>query len=187
MLHHPVLAHACMDVDGVLCRDPRPDENDDGDAYGRFLEDVPMRLVPNVEVGRLVTARLERYRPSTEAWLALAGVRYCELVMYQGTAEERRSRRDHGLFKADVYAHSKALLFVESSLVQAVTIASAAGKPVFCTDESRMVYPGDASGVTALQDLRWSAAYRTERAARRLVHCVPGLHALLKRTTTRRP
>lgn len=50
-----------------------------------------------------------------------------------------------------------------------------------------MVYPGDASGVTALQDLRWSAAYRTERAARRLVHRVPSLHALLKRTITPRP
>lgn len=185
VLHHPVLQQACMDIDGVLCRDPRPEENDDGDAYGRFLSDVPARLVPNVKVGRLVTARLERYRPSTEAWLDRAGIRYGDLVMYQGTAEERRSRGDHGSFKAQVYADSRALLFIESSLDQAVTIAAAAGKPVFCTDASRMVYPGDAPGITALQDLRWSMAYRSERAARRAVQRVPGLHGFLKSTFKR--
>lgn len=47
--------------------------------------------------------------------------------MYQGTAEERRSRGDHVLFKAGVYVRLKARLFVESHLDQAVTIVSAAG------------------------------------------------------------
>ena len=41
VLHHPRLAEACMDIDGVLCRDPTTRENDDGPRYAQFLSTVP--------------------------------------------------------------------------------------------------------------------------------------------------
>lgn len=142
-LHHDALADACMDVDGVLCRDPTTDENDDGDRYAAFLDTVPVRLVPAAKVGHLVTARLERYRPQTEAWLDRAGIRYGQLHMHPAaTAVERRADRSHATFKAAVYERTKAWLFIESEPHQAEEIANVTGRPVYCTDVRLMVYPG---------------------------------------------
>lgn len=58
-----------MDIDGVLCADPTPEENDDGEKYRHFLLNTPPLFIPKVTIGTLVTSRLEKYRPETEAWL----------------------------------------------------------------------------------------------------------------------
>lgn len=65
VLHHPVLNDACVDIDGVLCRDPTPAENDDGRKYREFLSTVEPTIVPGQRIGHLVTSRLEQYRPKT--------------------------------------------------------------------------------------------------------------------------
>lgn len=40
-MNHGILKKACLDIDGVLCVDPTPEENDDGPRYREFL------LTPN--------------------------------------------------------------------------------------------------------------------------------------------
>lgn len=173
ILHHSGLVDACMDIDGVLCRDPSDDENDDGDAYAGFLRDVPARLVPATEVGWLVTSRLERYRPQTEDWLARRGIRYRELVMHQAaSAEERRRERSHARHKAAVYARTKAWLFIESDLNQAVEIAELVGRPVYCTDRRVMVYPGVPVGAPprARQTAAWRLRERVRVERKRVGH-----------------
>lgn len=65
VMHHPVLANSCVDIDGVLCRNPTPQENDDGEEYRRFLADVEPLIVPSKPIGWLVTCRLEKYRELT--------------------------------------------------------------------------------------------------------------------------
>jgi orotate phosphoribosyltransferase len=164
VLHHECLTESCMDIDGVLCRDPSDVENDDGPRYREFLETVPVRYVPSVEVGCLVTSRLERYRPETEAWLARAGVRYRRLVMHPATSgAERRAAGDHGERKAKAYLDTAAPLFVESDLAQAVTIAGISGRPVYCTDAAQMVYPGSTveqlAAPTVGRSLAWQARH----------------------------
>lgn len=52
-----------MDIDGVLCADPTPEENDDGEKYRHFLLNTPPLFIPKVTIGTLVTSRLEKYRP----------------------------------------------------------------------------------------------------------------------------
>lgn len=147
VLHHKRLPDACMDIDGVLCRDPDDRENDDGEGYQRFLADVPARLVPAGEVGWLVTNRLERYRPETEAWLHEQGIRFRNLLMHPAdTAEERRAAADHAEHKARVYRETGAWLFIESDLRQAHRIADLSRKAVFCTDVREMVFPGVPTG-----------------------------------------
>ncbi|MCW2682650.1 MAG: orotate phosphoribosyltransferase [Blastococcus sp.] len=143
VLHHGQLSTVCMDIDGVLCRDPLDHENDDADRYRTFLSTVQPRLVPGQEVGWLVTSRLERYRAETEEWLRASGIRYGELLMHPAADIRQRQRAgDHAVHKAAAYRRTKAWLFIESDRSQAAEIARLAKRPVYCTDTRTMVYPG---------------------------------------------
>jgi orotate phosphoribosyltransferase len=144
LMHCAALANACVDIDGVLCRDPLPAENDDGRRYERFLCDVEPLVIPSHEVGWLVTSRLEKYRRHTEEWLARHGVRYRELrMMDYPSAAARRAAGAYASFKAEVYRATGASLFIESSSVLAPQIASLAGKPVFCSETRELLRAGD--------------------------------------------
>ena len=141
VLHHSALNSACVDLDGILCRDPDPAENDDGPEYRRFLQNVLPTMVPRERIGAIVTARLEKYRPETEHWLERHGIRYNRLVMLSGvSAEARAARRPHAAFKARYYRrHSEHDLFIESSLWQAKEILVRAGKPVLCWETRELI------------------------------------------------
>jgi orotate phosphoribosyltransferase len=143
LMHHPwVLSKTCMDIDGVLCRDPSPEENDDGTEYRRFLTSTDRRYLPTVPVRWLVTARLEKYRALTEEWLRANQVEYGELIMmdYPDMAA-RRAANAYASFKAEAYARTGALLFVESSSRLAAEVARLSGKSVFCLETRRMIDP----------------------------------------------
>jgi orotate phosphoribosyltransferase len=114
LMHHPwVLSKTCMDIDGVLCRDPTPEENDDGPEYRRFLQGADRRYLPSAPVRWLVTSRLEKYRAPTEEWLVASGVEYGELMMmdYPDMAA-RRAANAYASFKAEIYERTRAILFV---------------------------------------------------------------------------
>lgn len=141
-IFHSRLNSVCMDIDGVLCRNPTREENDDGPAYTQFLGCADPSYLPTEKVGWLVTCRLEKYRSQTEDWLAEWGVKYGELIMLDlPEARVRRQLRPNGQFKAEVYRYTGADMFFESSLTQSVQIANLAMKPVFCVDTRQMVYP----------------------------------------------
>lgn len=149
--HSSNLRDACMDIDGVLCRDPTPEENDDGARYLAFLENVePIRL-PTLPVGYLVTCRLEKYRGPTEAWLARHGVKHDHLLMMNLPDKAARQRSGaHAAYKANHYRSTGTAFFIESSLAQATEIADRACKPVFCTESRTVVFPGALSIGTSL-------------------------------------
>ncbi len=144
IMHHDVLGHACLDIDGVLCVDPTEADNDDGDNYRRFLLSAEPLHIPTIEVAHLVTSRLEKYRKETEEWLAANGVKYRQLHMIDlPTAAERRRLKMHHKFKAKVYREQKdTCLFIESERRQAVDIMQLTGKPVFCIETNQMYTPG---------------------------------------------
>lgn len=134
LFRSPLMARTCFDLDGILCGDCPAEDDDDGPRYRRFLAAATPQVVPRHPVRTIVTARLERYRPETEAWLAKAGIVYDRLVMLElATDAERRRTRPQGRFKAAAYvADEGAALFVESESWQAREIArAAAGKAVF--------------------------------------------------------
>jgi orotate phosphoribosyltransferase len=143
LMHHPwVLSKTCMDIDGVLCRDPTPAENDDGPEYQRFLQGADRRYLPSAPVRWLVTSRLEKYRAATEDWLAAHGVEYEELLMMDyADMAARRAANAYAPFKAEVYERTGAILFVESSAKLAPEIARLSGKSVFCTETRKMIDP----------------------------------------------
>lgn len=144
IMHNPCLANACFDIDGVLCVDPTSHENDDGPRYIEFLERTLPMVIPSVKVKHVVTSRLEKYRPQTEAWLARHGVQYEQLHMIDlPTAAERRRLNMHHKHKAKVYrSDPQATLFVESEPRQALEIMRASHKPVYCTEDNVMYMPG---------------------------------------------
>lgn len=141
-MHHTFLGQSCVDIDGVLCADPTNAENDDGPAYEEFLREARPLHKPSRKIAYLVTSRLEKYRPQTEAWLARHGIQYGKLVMLDLPSQNERQRRMvHGSFKADFYRRSNAVLFIESEYDQATMIAKVAGKPVLCTQTQEVVSP----------------------------------------------
>lgn len=129
--HSPATA---LDFDGVLCRECQADEDDDGPKYLRFLETAePLYLPRRCPVPLIVTARLEKYRPQTEAWLAKWGVVCRKLVMGPwSTLAERRAHYSAAEHKGQAYKKSQCLIFVESCPRQAKQIAQESGKRVIC-------------------------------------------------------
>lgn len=141
ILNHTVLEKCCFDIDGVLCVDPTEEQNDDGEKYREFLLNAPALFVPGCPIGTLVTSRLEKYRPETEAWLKRNNIRYNKLVMLDLPDMEARQRAaNHAVFKAAEYKASDYVLFLESSPQQAVDINRLTGKPVLCTENFEMVF-----------------------------------------------
>lgn len=143
LFHHPFMKSACVDIDGVLCRDPSEEENDDGNKYRHFISSVKPNIIPTQKIGWLVTCRLEKYRELTEEWLRRNNIVYDNLIMMDfHTREERISAGNHGKYKANVYDKVKADLFIESSTSQAKEIAKISGKPVICyRGDSKIIYP----------------------------------------------
>lgn len=144
-LTHARLTACCFDIDGVICPDPRPEQNDDGEEYLSFITNTPTKLRPLNKVGYIVTSRLEKYRTETERWLEENEISYGELFMHDApSAEARRQLGNHAEFKALIYKKlHDAELFIESDDGQARTIFQLTGKPVFCID-SQILYSNKA-------------------------------------------
>lgn len=141
-MHHWALQYMCMDIDGVICEDPKFRENDDGKRYHHFLKNAVPKIIPTQNVGKLVTARLEKYRSETEEWLRDNKVSYGDLVMMpQKSAQERMRAGNHAEFKAEIYKNSDSILFIESDYAQAVEICRISQKPVFCVGNKSMINP----------------------------------------------
>ncbi|MGZ8273857.1 MAG: phosphoribosyltransferase family protein [Burkholderiaceae bacterium] len=159
IMHRPFIGECCVDIDGVLCVDPTPVENDDGVEYGKFLLSARSLVIPSYPVGHLVTSRLEKYRKETEAWLEKCGVVYGALHMLDlPDGATRRRLGCHAEFKTKVFRklhYSK--LFVESEPHQARHIARHSGKPALCFTTQQLFGPSLSLG---------SLDYSAQRLAR---------------------
>lgn len=137
-----LLENACVDLDGVLCRDPLDHENDDGENYLKFISQVPLIYHPVKKIKSIVTSRLEKYRTQTEQWLEEKNINYDKLYMLNlPDAETRRKLKVYAKFKAEVYSYTKAEMFIESSAWQALEISRITGKTVFCMETMELLKP----------------------------------------------
>jgi orotate phosphoribosyltransferase len=133
------------DFDGILCRDCMPHEDDDGPRYQNFLRTAePLYPMRKVAIPLIVTARLERYRAETLAWLERNGMRAEKIIMGPWADNRERARVDIGAWKGEHYkAWSKGrtgikpLLFVESDERQAKRAAQVSGGLVVCPAAGR--------------------------------------------------
>ena len=144
ILNHTTLEKACFDIDGVLCADPLPEQNDDGEKYIDFILNAPPLFIPGSKIGTIVTSRLEKYRTQTETWLKANNVKYNDLVMLDlPDMAARQKANNHGGHKAKAYMAKPYVLFVESELNQAIQINKIAKKPVLCTANFEMIFDSE--------------------------------------------
>lgn len=133
------------DFDGILCRDCRPEEDDDGPRYLEFLRDAtPLYLTRKDPISMIVTARLEKYRPQTLEWLARHGVTVQTLIMGPWANNHDRAIADVSSYKARHFKEFmkrhhqvKPSLFIESEAFQAERIAKLSGGVVVCPAAGR--------------------------------------------------
>ena len=144
IMNHTTLEKACFDIDGVLCVDPTPEQNDDGPIYLDFIINAPPLFIPGSKIGTIVTSRLEKYRKETETWLKNNHVKYNDLVMLDLPDKEARQRANsHAEHKANTYKSKPYVLFVESSFSQAMEINRITKKPVLCTENFEMIFEAE--------------------------------------------
>lgn len=127
---------AC-DMDGILCEEPRVPDADSGPGLERYRQWIlgarPLMLPRMNPIKLVVTGRVERWRPETEAWLAKRGVRVERLVMHPAaTAGERDRAGDVAAMKGREFAASRCGIFIESDPRQCGTIHEVSGKVVIC-------------------------------------------------------
>lgn len=140
VLNHSHLKNMCVDLDGVLCLDPDDGQDDDGPNYLEFLNSTAALAIPRYRINSIVTARLEKYRAQTEAWLKANEIEYDNLFMLDlPSAAERRRAKAYARFKSEIYRSKKdCWLFVESNTAQAREIRERSGKSVLAFQE--MIY-----------------------------------------------
>jgi uncharacterized HAD superfamily protein/hypoxanthine phosphoribosyltransferase len=144
ILNHSSLEKACFDIDGVLCVDPTEDQNDDGPIYRDFVLNAPPLFIPGTKIGTIVSSRLEKFRAETEQWLAKNNVKYNNLVLLDLPDKEARMRANsHAIHKANTYKSGSYILFIESSLSQAIEINRITKKPVLCTENFEMIFDSE--------------------------------------------
>lgn len=131
---------ALLDFDGVLCPNVPHDKCSNEELYIDHIKNVEpfYHRIPKTRCHGIVTARLEKYRDITEAWLRKHNIRYRSLKMYPTEKEEVRDKnhiQEAANFKAKHFAESGAHFFIESELPEAIIIRRESGKFVICPNE----------------------------------------------------
>lgn len=134
LLGHPDLGRFAFDMDGVICEDPTV-VDDDGEVYGSHIAEIRPLNLPVVEVGAVITMRLEKWRSVTEAWLQRHGVAFRELVMCPAASVAARREMDYGRWKGEQALARGLEVFVESCKRQAAQIHRTSGLPCICLPE----------------------------------------------------
>ncbi|MEX0771821.1 MAG: phosphoribosyltransferase family protein [Balneolales bacterium] len=144
IMHRDKLEHFCVDIDGVVCKDPLKKDDDDGPAYLDFLKNAEPLMLPSRKVGCLVTGRLEKYRKETEYWLSKHNIQYHELHMLDlPDAKTRWKLRAAPIFKAKVYkSYPNSPLFIESDHAEALKISRLSGRDVLCFSSQQLIKQG---------------------------------------------
>ena len=142
MFHSQALILCCINLDGVICKDPTSSEDDDGENYINFLKNAIPFILPTYKIHSLVTNRLEKYRSETESWLKNHGIIYDNLIMLDLPSKEERQKQEiYGKNKARYYKNSNTRLFIESSYFEAKEICLLSGKDVYCVETNTVLTP----------------------------------------------
>lgn len=143
IFHNNLINSTCFDMDGVLCKDCLPHQNDDGELYIDFIKNVEPLFIPTKKIHTIITNRLEKYRSETVAWLERFNIEYDQLIMLDLPDKGERAKIDAGIdHKGKHYKKmTDTVLFIESSLNQSKSIALVSGKPVYCVDENIFIEP----------------------------------------------
>lgn len=161
ILHHNLMRHACLDIDGVLYVQPDAHELHDDELCVASIENATPLFTPSVHVAHLLTCRPERLRAQTEQWLQRHGVQYGQLHMCDIPGQIGPKDAATTAFKAQVYSQDPhAILFIENDEDVALDIMRKTSKPVFCIQANRMYAPGMSLPALKTQVMRKGLTFR---------------------------
>jgi hypoxanthine phosphoribosyltransferase len=138
--------NVAVDFDGILCQDCPRGSDDDGPRYLDFIRNAKPLYVPRkVPIPLIVTARIERYRAETVAWLQRHRINFYNLVMHPAATLAERNRDDIAAYKAKHFgewarhhiARPAPLMFIESEDWQARRISQLTGQLTVCPSTGR--------------------------------------------------
>ncbi|MEH6387406.1 MULTISPECIES: phosphoribosyltransferase family protein [Pseudomonas] len=176
ILHHNLMRHACLDIDGVLYVQPAAADVHDNESCAAFVENATPLFTPSVPVAHLITCRPEKYRAQTEQWLERHGVEYGQLHMLNSAGETGAKDDAITAFKADIYNQDPhAILFIENDEYTAMDIMRLTSKPVFCIQSNQMYAPGMSLPALKTQVMRKSLTFR-RKALGKLRRLMSGSH-----------
>lgn len=140
VLNHSILRKSCVDIDGVLCRDPVKEEYANPAKMLEFVRTVKPMATPDYKIKALVTWRPASLKTETVKWLRKHGIRYDKIYFRPGPYADKIGVANviKGRWKANVYQKEKAWLFIESNNNLAQHIHRYAKKPVLTTDMWRL-------------------------------------------------
>ena len=138
-----------VDLDGVLGEDCPTNVDDDGVLYRKWLNLAKPLLIPRFEINAVITSRLEKYRPATEAWLKRHGVRYKELIMLDLPSAKERTFDVVVHHKANAIRQADLEWYWESNWNEAEQIHQKTKLPILCVSNMRLV--GDPRKITPLE------------------------------------
>jgi uncharacterized HAD superfamily protein len=143
--HSQLTKHLAVDLDGILCDDPKKEQNDDGTRYLDFIGSARIKVRPQEKVKAIVTGRLEKYREQTEDWLQKNDIHYMHLFMNDAPSALYRRTEKFNItgFEVDQISHFKSVIlqeikptaFVESNLGQASNIHKITGISTYAFDD----------------------------------------------------
>tara|TARA_Y100000296_G_scaffold85485_1_gene121543 strand:+ start:193 stop:1218 length:1026 start_codon:yes stop_codon:yes gene_type:complete len=132
-----------LDFDGILSPNVPYEKSQNEEDYIDYITNVKPfyhRIPRTYKCKGIVTARLEKYRDVTEAWLKTHEIKYGFLKMYPTEKSEARDSNhivEAANFKSKVFTESGASFFVESEPAEAALMRSQVYRLVICPDEGR--------------------------------------------------
>jgi hypothetical protein len=132
-----------LDFDGILSPNVPYEACIDEEKYIDYITNVKPfhhRTPRTYTCKGIVTARLEKYRSITEAWLEKHGIKYGFLKMFPTEKADVRDSNhiiESANFKSKMFTESGASFFVESEPAEAALMRSQVYRLVICPDEGR--------------------------------------------------
>ena len=137
------IENSLLDFDGILSPNVPYEKCQNEEDYIDYITNVEPfyhRIPQTYKCKGIVTARLEKYRGITEAWLEKHGVKYGFLKMYPTEMKETRDANHNfeaATFKSKIFLESQAGFFIESEIIEAAIIRKNVHKVVICPDEGK--------------------------------------------------
>jgi adenine/guanine phosphoribosyltransferase-like PRPP-binding protein len=137
------IENAVLDFDGILSPNVPYKKCQNEVDYVDYITNVkPLyhRIPRTYTCKGIITARLEKYRDITEAWLKKYKIKYGFLKMYPTEKEKIRNSNhivEAAKFKSKAFADSDAAYFIESEPAEAALMRSQVRRLVICPDEGR--------------------------------------------------
>ena len=127
------------DIDGILNPDCLAENDDDGPRYLAWMRSVKPLIRNNYPFKAIITARLEKYRSTTETWLTRNNILYDRLIMYPS---ESLPRGDVIAWKREQVIAIGSNVYIESDPHQACEMSRGFSGTILCPPAKTSFYEG---------------------------------------------